>query len=94
MHATAIVLASGSQRPPSRRRPGSAAQGETRVCGEVKTQRTSPPACDTVMRIGWAGEEFDVVIPAVCRPRTERWRRPGCGAPMSVSRAPLHCAMV
>ena len=36
---------------------------EVRVCGEVKTIRTSPPACDTTIRVTGTGEEFDVVLP-------------------------------
>ena len=41
---------------------------EVRVCGEVKTIRASPPACDTTIRVSSTGEEFDVVIPmAVAR---------------------------
>ncbi len=36
---------------------------EVRVCGEVKTIRTSPPACDTTIRVTGTGEQFDVVLP-------------------------------
>lgn len=66
MHATAIVVALGlaatAHQAPS---PRSAEAQEVRVCGEVKTQRTTaPPACDTTMRVVSAGEDFDVLIPA------------------------------
>ena len=66
MHATATVLtiaiAAAAQQAPASK---SYAEGqEVRVCGEVKTFRALPPACDTTMRITTAGEEFDVVIPA------------------------------
>jgi TonB family protein len=40
---------------------------ETRVCGVVKTQHLSPPACDAVLRVSSAGEELDVFVPASLR---------------------------
>jgi TonB family protein len=66
MHATATVLtiaiaAAAQQAPVSK--PYAEGQ-EVRVCGEVKTLRALPPACDTMMRVASSGEEFDVVIPA------------------------------
>ena len=66
MQATAIALAIGiaasaQQAPPKK----VFAEGqEVRICGEVKTQRTSPPACDTTIRVLSAGEEFDILVPA------------------------------
>ena len=59
--ALAIALAATAQQAPVKKY----AEGqEVRICGEVKTQRTAPPACDTTMRVASAGEEFDVRIPA------------------------------
>jgi protein TonB len=37
---------------------------EVRVCGEVKTIRTAPPACNTTIRVISTGGEFDVVLPS------------------------------
>jgi TonB family protein len=59
--ALTIVIAATAQQA---RTTKSYAEGqEVRVCGEVRTIRTSPPACDTTIRVTSAGEEFDVVIP-------------------------------
>ena len=65
MPATAIVFTlatlTAQQLPPNK--PYTEGQ-EVRVCGEVKTIRAAPPACDPTMRLASAGEEFDVVLPA------------------------------
>lgn len=65
MPATALVLTivtlAAQQAPPHK--PYTEGQ-EVRVCGEVKTIRAAPPACDPTMRLASAGEEFDVVLPA------------------------------
>jgi TonB family protein len=62
MPATAIVLTivtlAAQQAPPTKYYTEGQ---EVRVCGEVKTIRTLPPACDTTIRV--TGEEFDVVLP-------------------------------
>ena len=65
MPATAIVLTiaalAAQQAPPAKL---STEGQEVRVCGEVKTIRAAPPACDTTIRLSSPGEEFDVVLPA------------------------------
>ena len=66
MPATAAFLAlatlAAQQAPPTK----FYSEGqEVRVCGEVKTIRAVPPACDATMRVSSStGEEFDVVLPA------------------------------
>lgn len=60
--ALALVSAAATQQAPAQKSYG---QGqEVRICGEVKTQRTAPPVCDTTMRVVSGGEEFEIVIPA------------------------------
>ena len=70
MPATAIVFTlatlTAQQLPPNK--PYTEGQ-EVRVCGEVKTIRAAPPACDPTMRLASAAEEFDVVLPDIFRAR-------------------------
>ena len=65
MHASTLALALGIAAAANQGLPTqSASQGqEVRVCGEVKTVKATPPACDPTFRVTSAGEEFDVVIP-------------------------------
>ena len=58
--AIGLLVASTSQAPAQRYTAGQ----DVRVCGEVKTVRAAPPACDATIRLSSSGEEFDVVLPA------------------------------